>query len=95
LTATQARLSQSDARACDGDVLDDFVFTLTARARHRFGVSFDDGGADDRQRPFCRATQLELEQALTSLLKLALRAFGFTSLASWSRFLGHLAQPPE
>jgi len=53
LTATQARLSQSDARACDGDVLDDFVFTVTARARYRFGVSFNDGRADDGQRPFC------------------------------------------
>jgi hypothetical protein len=95
LTATQARLAQSDAGACDGDVLDDFVFAVTARARHRLGVSFHDGRADDGQRPFRRAPQLELEQALTSLLKLALRAFGFTSLASWSRFLGHLARPTE
>jgi hypothetical protein len=52
LTATQARLTQSDTGAGDGDVLDDFVFAVTARARHRLGVSFHDGGANDRQRPF-------------------------------------------
>jgi hypothetical protein len=51
----------------DRDVLDDFVFTVTARARHRLGVRFHDGCADDRQRSFCRAARLELEQALTSL----------------------------
>jgi hypothetical protein len=67
LTATQPRLTQSDAGVGDRDVLDDFVFAVTARTRHRLGVRFYDGGADDRQRPFCRAARLELEQALTSL----------------------------
>jgi hypothetical protein len=95
LTAAQARLTQSDAAARDGDVLDDLVFPVTTRARHRLGVSFHDGCADDRQRPFRRATELELEQTLTSLLKLALRAFGFAPLASGSRFFGHVAEPTE
>jgi hypothetical protein len=95
LTAAQARLTQSDAGARDGNVLDDFVLTVTARARHRLGVSLHDSCADDGQRSFRRAAQLELEQSLTSLRKLALRAFGFAPLASGSRFFGHVAEPPE
>jgi hypothetical protein len=67
LAATQARLTQSDAGAGDGYVLDDFVLTVTAWARHRLGVRFHDGCADDRQRSLCRAARLELEQALSRL----------------------------
>jgi hypothetical protein len=95
LTATQLRLTQSDAGAGDRDVLDHFVLPVTARARHRLGVRFHDGCTDDRHRSFWGAARLELEQALTGLPQLALRAFGFTPLASWSRFLSHVREPTQ
>ena len=79
----------------DGYVLDDFVFALAQRARHRLGMSLDHGGAHDRQWALRGAADLELEQALAGLGKLALRALGLTPVASGSRLFGHVAGPLE
>jgi len=94
LAATQPHFAQADTGARDRHVLGDFVFPFAARARHRLSVCLHDGRAGYSQRSLCCAADLELEQALTSLLQLALSAFAFSPLASWSRrFLGHASGP--
>jgi hypothetical protein len=62
---------------------------------NRLSVRLDDGCAHDWKRSFWCAAELQLEQALPSLLQLAERSLGLSALASGSRFFGHLAGPPE
>ena len=89
LAAAQARFAQSNAADRDSHVLHDLVLGVTARRRHRLGMSFDDRSTCDQHGSFGRAPCLELEQALSSALELLDRSRGFTELGSRSRLLGH------
>jgi hypothetical protein len=58
-------------------------------------VRLDDGCAHDWQWSFRRPAELQLEEALTSLLQFGDGSFGLSALASRTRLFGHLAGPSE